>query len=198
METEASSGPSAQPKSGTVREAVAQDAPALAELLVAAWRTGYDGDIDAACLAGMNVRQSTESWANTLARTAGTPPPRVAVHQGMVVGFCQFGAPRDPSYVDGSAGELFALDVLPEQWEPGPGSRLTLDAHEGLRQQGYREANLWVADGNLRSIDPYARHGWRTTGSTKNGDRFTPPLSEHRLGISLRRSLMAMVSWTCT
>ncbi|MDO5744193.1 MAG: GNAT family N-acetyltransferase [Micrococcaceae bacterium] len=78
-----------------------------------------------------------------------------------------------------------SVERVARKWGCGLGSRLLGEAHEGLRRHGYRRVHLWVADGNLRAIDLYERHGWHTTGITKNDGRFTPPLLEHHLAIEL-------------
>lgn len=95
MESGFSARPSTGPQTGSVREAVAADAPALAEVLATAWRAAYMGIIDADFLAGMSIRETTDRWESIL-RENTQVPPRVAVLDGAVVGFCQFGVLRDP------------------------------------------------------------------------------------------------------
>ncbi|MCV9995610.1 GNAT family N-acetyltransferase [Paeniglutamicibacter sp. ZC-3] len=163
-----------------VRDAVQDDAAAIARALVAAWRAAYAGIIDAAFLESMDVDLIARSWARTLAR--GTVSrPIVAVVGGDVVGFCQFGVPRDEAAA--STGELYALNLLPECWGRGLGTVLLHEAAGRLRVRGYSEAYLWVAEGNQRAMDLYLRHGWRDTGITKEDPRFTPPLMERRFRI---------------
>ncbi|MDO5744194.1 MAG: hypothetical protein Q4P23_06975 [Micrococcaceae bacterium] len=94
MESGFSAGPSTGPQIGSVREAVAADAPALAEVLAAACRASYTGIIDADFLAGMNIRETTDRWESTL-RENTQVPPRVAVLDGALAGFCQVGVSHD-------------------------------------------------------------------------------------------------------
>ena len=174
--------PVAKPNAPVVelRDAVQDDAPAIARALVAAWRAAYAGIIGAAFLESMDVDLIARSWARTLARGMAARPI-VAVVGGDVVGFCQFGVPRDEAAAN--AGELYALNLLPDCWGRGLGTVLLRAAAERLRVRGYSEAYLWVAEGNQRAMDLYLRHGWRDTGMTKEDPRFTPPLIERRFRI---------------
>lgn len=170
------------PTAVEVREAIEADASAIAQALVAAWRAAYAGIIDAGFLDAMNVELITGRWVRTLA--GGTiSRPIVAVVGGEVVGFCQFGAPRDEA--GKGVGELYALNLLPECWGRGLGTLLLREAANRLRALGYSEAYLWVADANQRAIDLYLRHGWQDTGTTKEDLRFTRPLVERRFRIGL-------------
>ncbi|MDQ0094601.1 GNAT family N-acetyltransferase [Paeniglutamicibacter psychrophenolicus] len=167
---------------GLVRRAVEQDAAALAEALVQAWRAAYAGIIDAAFLKSMDVQQIAGRWAISLGRDTGEKP-LVAVLDGEVVGFCQFGVPRDASAQ--GTGELYALNLLPACWGRGLGTLLLLETTAALRRLGYATAYLWVAEGNRRAMDLYGRHGWHDTGTTKEDARFTPALLERRYAIEL-------------
>ncbi|WP_411730549.1 GNAT family N-acetyltransferase [Paeniglutamicibacter sp.] len=168
------------PHAAEVRDAIEEDASALAEALVKAWRAAYAGIIEAGFLDGMNVELITGRWSLTLA--GGTVSrPIVAVVGGEVVGFCQFGVPRDEAAT--GVGELYALNLLPACWGRGLGTLLLREASNRLCAAGYSEAYLWVADGNQRAIDLYLRHGWHDAGRTKAERRFTPPLLERRFRI---------------
>ena len=169
-------------QAGLVRRAVEQDAGALAEALVQAWRAAYAGIIDAAFLDSMDVQRISGRWAHSLGRDTGEKP-LVAVLDGEDVGFCQFGVPRDESAK--GTGELYALNLLPACWGRGLGTLLLLEATVALRRLGYAAAYLWVAEGNRRAMDLYERHGWHDTGTTREDARFTPALLERRYGIEL-------------
>lgn len=167
---------------GLARRAVGPDAGALAEALVQVWRAAYAGIIDAAFLESMNVQQISGRWAHSLGRDTGEKP-LVAVVDGEVVGFCQFGVPREESAQ--GTGELYALNLLPACWGRALGTVLLLEATAELRRLGYGTAYLWVAEGNRRAMDLYERHGWHDTGTTREDARFTPALLERRFAIDL-------------
>lgn len=165
-----------------VRDALEADAEAMARALVGAWRAAYPGILDADFLARMDVARIAASWAKSLAADAGARP-LVAVLDGEVVGFCQFGEPRDDA--ETHTGELYALNLLPSCWGRGLGTALMFEALDALHRSGYTQVYLWVAAGNRRAMDLYERHGWRDTGVTKSDARFTPALFEHRYAIEL-------------
>ncbi|MFL4473849.1 GNAT family N-acetyltransferase [Paeniglutamicibacter sp. MACA_103] len=170
------------PPAVEVRDALEADSSAIAEALVQAWRAAYAGIIDAGFLDAMDAQDITGRWARTLAGESASRPI-VAVVDGDVVGFCQFGAPRDEAAR--GTGELYALNLLPACWGRGLGTLLLREAAGRLRARGYSEAYLWVADGNRRATDLYVRHGWQDTGASKQDLRFTPPLLERRFRIGL-------------
>lgn len=130
----------------------------------------------------MDAQQISGRWANSVVRDTGEKP-LVAVLDGEVVGFCQFGVRRDESAT--GTGELYALNLLPACWGRGLGTALLLEATAELRRLGYATAYLWVAEENRRAMDLYERPGWHDTGTTKEDARFTPALLERRFGIDL-------------
>ena len=61
-------------------------------------------------------------------------------------------------------GELCALYVDPDWWGRGIGAALASAARAQLREQGFREALLWLLAGNVRGDRFYRRDGWVTDG----------------------------------
>lgn len=57
-------------------------------------------------------------------------------------------------------GQLCRLHVLPQRWGQGLGSTLYEVAMLGLMSAGYKEASLWVLEGNSRARSFYERRGW--------------------------------------
>lgn len=172
------------PAAVAVREAVPSDAPAFAVSQVEAWRAAYVGILDPGYLAGMDVDRLTHRWARILADPDQSVRRLALCIDGAAVGWSGFGAPRDEA--EDGTGELHALNLRPDHWSQGLGSRLFRASVEGLRTMGYERAYLWVADGNHRAIRFYERHGWSTDGLSKRDDRFDPPLLERRLSTPLR------------
>ena len=60
-----------------------------------------------------------------------------------------------------------ALNVDPPCWNQGIGRALIAAARERLVQGGYREAELWVLDGNQRAYRFYAADGWSPDGARR-------------------------------
>ena len=63
-----------------------------------------------------------------------------------------------------SAGELYAIYVLPTSWGTGAGRALIQRTEESLRSAGFGEAILWVLEGNERAERFYRAAGWEQDG----------------------------------
>jgi GNAT superfamily N-acetyltransferase len=141
-----------------VRPARVDDAQDLALAHVRAWQSAYPGLMPQDYLDRMNVDDRADEWRRRLSEPTVTPLVLVGVVDDRVVGFCAFGAARDPDVE--SFGELYALNVHPGHWREGLGSALLSGAHDRLADLGFTQAILWVVPGNVRARRFYERHGW--------------------------------------
>jgi GNAT superfamily N-acetyltransferase len=64
-------------------------------------------------------------------------------------------------------GELCALYVDPEWWGRGVGAALILAARVRLVEQGFRDAVLWLLNGNTRADRFYRMDGWAPDGLSR-------------------------------
>jgi GNAT superfamily N-acetyltransferase len=168
-----------------IRLSTVEDSDELAALHVAAWRAAYRGIIPDDHLDRLSVERNAERRRQ---RFAGPPLPGaelVAEVDGRLAGFVGYGSPRDP--VPDDWGELWVINLHPEFWRQGIGSRLFRAAEDGLRDLGYRRGYLWVLEDNQRAIDFYCSRGWPPDGGTKLGVDFDPPLNELRCSAALQR-----------
>ena len=141
----------------TVREAVADDAAALARVHVAAWQAAYRGLVADEALDQLSVADRERSWADAL--SAGPQPGSarlVATIDDEVVGFIVVGPASD----DPSVGEVHALNVAPEVWGQEIGQALLAEGVDRLIHAGFTEAVLWVHPGNTRARRFYEHAGW--------------------------------------
>ncbi|MBO0708678.1 MAG: GNAT family N-acetyltransferase, partial [Candidatus Dormibacteraeota bacterium] len=106
------------------------------------------------------------------------------------IGFAGWNVSRDQDAPPGQTGELGAIYLLKEHWGTGVGRSLMRAAMTSLRQSGYREATLWVLEGNARARRFYESGGWRPDGARKaeRGPGFT--LDEIRYRIPLRHRVL--------
>ena len=141
----------------TVRIAVDQDAPGIADVHVQAWREAYAHLLPAAFLASLDPVARTTRWR----RTIEDPDVTVAVAEqdGVVVGWATAGPGREEHPV--RSRELEGIYLLAAVYGSGAGQML-LDA-----VLGDVPAFLWVADDNPRAQAFYARNGFRRDGATK-------------------------------
>lgn len=147
----------------TVRLAGAGDADAIGRIQVEAWRAAYTGLIPDEAIAGFDVESMQRMWREGLARQ---PRPGGAIFvvedAGEVVGFASVGASRDEEAE--REGELYAIYLHPSRWSRGIGRALLQRAEESMRSSGFRQAILWVLEGNERGRRFYGAAGWERDG----------------------------------
>jgi ribosomal protein S18 acetylase RimI-like enzyme len=144
----------------STRDAVANDATAIAHVHVETWRAAYAHVFSPEYLAGLDAAPRARFWRETLERGDDV---LVAECDGRVVGFAGIGPSRDE---DGS-GELYAIYVLPEAWGTGAGRRLMTAAVGRLAGLGFAKAILWVLKDNPRARRFYEAGGWRADGEQR-------------------------------
>jgi ribosomal protein S18 acetylase RimI-like enzyme len=142
-----------------IRWATPEDAEALAEVQVRAWRHAYVDFVDPQLLFDTSVEDMTARWTRWLAGEDGGRPARVWDQGGTVAGWAVTGPSRDP---DGDGrGELYAIHVDPAAQGAGVGTALLARAEEDLRDLGFGEATLWTYAQNGLAQTFYERNGWQ-------------------------------------
>jgi GNAT superfamily N-acetyltransferase len=160
-----------------VRDAVPDDAAAIADVHVRSWQSAYRG------LLPENFLDQLRAEDRAAGYELGSLEPRapkslIAMLGERVAGFTTIGPSRDADAA--SAGELRALYVDPEYWRGGVGRALLLEARRRLREAGYREALLWVLDGNAIAERFYRADGWKPDGATREEDPWGVTATVHR------------------
>jgi GNAT superfamily N-acetyltransferase len=166
-----------------VRRARPADAAPIAVVHVRSWQGAYRGLLPQEYLDGLDPDARTEPWRRALERDgwpeAGTI---VAVSDGRVGGFANFGPTRDTDPGGTRVGEIPAIYVLPEAWGTGLGRALMTATLSQLAGCGFESATLWVLDTNARARRFYARAGWTADGSAKQDDIGGALVTEVRYG----------------
>jgi ribosomal protein S18 acetylase RimI-like enzyme len=111
-----------------------------------------------------------------LRRDRDRDPLLVAEDNGHVVGFALVGPAQDPE----GAGQLYAINVDPDQWGTGAGRALLAAAQGELVRLGYTEAVLWVLPGNARARRFYEVAGWAHDGAQRTGEAWGIAFTEVR------------------
>jgi ribosomal protein S18 acetylase RimI-like enzyme len=171
-----------------LREARRGDELLVAELHVRSWQEAYRGLMPAEFLAALDSRERAgryrfedgegpttvlavspcegaggdPSLTNCLEVRSGSPP---APSQGPLLGFVTFGESRDDDAR--GLGEVYALYVDPDRHRGGVGRLLMAEARRHLAAEGFKEAILWVLQGNARAASFYEREGWSPDGATR-------------------------------
>ncbi|MCH8613355.1 GNAT family N-acetyltransferase [Arsenicicoccus dermatophilus] len=128
----------------SVREARANDAPAVGTVQSAVWREGFAGLVPSEVLAGFEPLPFARAWRASLEQP---PSPRhrlvVACAGAQVVGYAAIGPCEDPDAEPGD-GELLELGIHPDARHQGHGSRLLNAAVDLLREAGFLHVYAWV------------------------------------------------------
>jgi GNAT superfamily N-acetyltransferase len=157
-----------------IREATVDDADRLGAVHVAAWQAAYSGLIGDDHLSTLDPAVRAAWWRRGLAARDRATVSLVAVVDGRIAGFITYGPPEDE--VAEGWGQLYAINLHPDFWRQGVGTRLFAAGLQGLADLGYRHGYLWVLDGNERAIAFYHRQGWPLDGLIKTDDEFDLPL----------------------
>jgi ribosomal protein S18 acetylase RimI-like enzyme len=157
-----------------VRDAVIDDADALATAHIDGWRVGYRGVVPDEFLDAEEFASSRRDRWRAWTWQAAMPESRmfvVTIH-GRVVGFGQIGPEHigamptfgSPIETGGERGEVYGFYVHPAAWGSGAAAALMSRCEEFLRDEGFPSAILWVLRDNPRACAFYEKAGWHFTG----------------------------------
>lgn len=136
----------------TIRSALPEDAPMLADLHVRAWAETYPGLLPRSEIARFDRAFRLKQWRHQLAADGS----RIVIAPGL--GFAQIGPQRDAALArQGYADEFYALYLLREAQGCGVGRALFAAALGASPQP----LSALVVDGNQRACDFYHRSGAR-------------------------------------
>ncbi len=162
-----------------IRHAVPEDARAVAEIHVDAWRAAYASILPEAFLASLSVASRQVFWAQFLAEKQGDL--LVAMEGDRMLGWINIGPCRDQDAATGDA-EIWALYASPTTWSTGVGRQLWSSARIWLLEQGHRQCRLWVLAQNTRAIRFYKAAGFeRDDASAKTFELGGAMVDEIRL-----------------
>ena len=170
-----------------IRRASSDDARGIAEVRVRTWQKAYSDILPPEFLDALSVDAGESRWRDLLSAPGPDRWTLVAESSGQVVGFVSAGVPRDEG-MPRLTGELYAIYVLPDCWDRGVGRSLIGQAEEKLKQQGFKEAVLWVLADNQRARAFYERAGWHADIGTKQAEFGGREVTEARYRIALGRA----------
>jgi len=125
-----------------IRRATPADAPGIAQVRVASWRTTYRGMIPDAYLDGMKVEDSAAHWQRVLTAAPNTTSVFVVEDGGGVCGFAA-GLMLTERKFDLDA-ELSAIYLVPDRQRAGLGGRLFAAVIAAQRAHGATGFLTWV------------------------------------------------------
>ncbi len=155
----------------SVRVGWADDASAVAEVQVRAWRRGYDGLLPSDLLAALDADELAAAWHQSLARPQDARNRvLVALERSAVRGYAVTSPSADPDSDPVADGELVELTVDPERTGEGHGSRLLQAAADTMRADGFTRGTTWLlaTDDTRRAFLTGA--GWAADGAHRELD----------------------------
>ncbi len=167
-----------------VRNALPEDAAAIANIHVETWQHAYKGLIPDAYLSTLSILDRTRTWQDMLADEGSGNRFLVAEMDGKIVGWCSLCKSRDED-AKTLCGEVGGIYVHPTAQKQGAGKALLQQGLKILIEMGFTQATLWVLTSNQSAIDFYESQGWINDKKTKIDARDGFELHETRF----RRSL---------
>ncbi len=172
----------------SIRRATAADAPAIAAVHTHSWQWAYRGLLPDDFLDGLSggLAERVVAHERYLAKESSGERTWVAECEGRVAGFATAGPSRDRD-ASPETGELWGIYLEPEAAGKGIGRALLDHAVDHMRSHRYREATLWVLEGNVRARAFYEKAGWRADGVSRTEVRPRAHLHEVRYHVDLGR-----------
>jgi ribosomal protein S18 acetylase RimI-like enzyme len=142
-----------------IRRAGIDDAPAIAGVLVASWRSTYRTLLPDDFLASLSESAYADRWRRFIDDKSNLVYVVEDESQAgvSIVGFASAG--RERAGETGYSGELYAIYILDSHQRRGYGSRLVRSVVAGLREMGIDDMLIWVLRDNRPARDFYERLG---------------------------------------
>jgi GNAT superfamily N-acetyltransferase len=149
-----------------IRRAKPDDADALARVNINSWRSAYRGLVTDTHLESLDYGRLSRRFRKDLACPCDEET-YVAEEADEVLGFVTLGACRDPDVDQATTGEIWGIYLGPQHWRKGVGRRLCQSAEQMLTSEHYRQAILWVFEGNNSARRFYEAMGFKADGASK-------------------------------
>lgn len=177
-----------------IRRAVPGDAPALAKVVIDAWRSAYRGFVPDAHLDSMDYEERAQRFRDSLTRNA--QETYLAEENGQALGVLTLGTCRDADVDQDSTGEIWGIYLAPGHWRKGHGTSLCRFGEQFLKARGYRISTMWVFASNDSARRFYESMGYAPDGAARTitpgaplevvryRRTLTDPESEHDCGLA--------------
>jgi GNAT superfamily N-acetyltransferase len=172
------------------RWATVTDARAIAAVHIASWHAAYRGLMPDEVLDGLTLDGRERDWLGWLAEGGDREHTLVAERDGGIEAFCTLELPSSEAAEPDDVAGIPALYAHPDAFGGGSGPALMDAAIKAIRERGYREAILWMLEGNRRAEAFYERRGWTPDGGRRPAEY--PGMdfgAERPFEIRLRRSV---------
>jgi GNAT superfamily N-acetyltransferase len=118
----------------------------------------------------LSLEGRERDWRGWLAEGGERHFTLVAERDGTLLAFCTVEMPAREEDEPDDVAAIPALYAHPDAIGTGAGRALMEAAVRAVREAGYREAVLWMLEGNRRAEAFYERGGWRRDGGRRRSD----------------------------
>ncbi len=155
----------------SVRVGWTQDAPAIAQVQVRAWRRQYDGLLPPDVLQALDAEEFAAAWQASLDRPQDARNRvLVALERNTVRGFAVTAPASDEDADPVADGEVLELVVDPDHLREGHGSRLVQACADTLRADRFVRAVTWLNTTDDIRRQFLADAGWAPDGAHRTLD----------------------------
>lgn len=155
----------------TCRLAWPQDAEAIADVQVAAWKRSYANVLPDEVLASLNRETLAAAWREEIGRpTEARQRILVALDESAVVGYVLTAPAEDPDCNPAVDGEIDDLTVHADHEKNGHGSRLLHAAIDTLRADKFERAIVWLTSTDDARRVFLTESGWAADGAHRTLD----------------------------
>lgn len=141
---------------------IAENAEILANILISAWRSGFQGILpDSVIEKYTQVSGVTAMFSQLLASGSGTM--YLATLDGKPMGLLYWLEEQGDARIE-------ALLSIPESWGKGVGAALMERALADIKAAGYSVIHVWPFADNRRARRFYEKQGFHPSGQTRMGD----------------------------
>lgn len=163
---------------GFVRAARASDAPGLAQVQVASWRSAFAGLVPDAVMEELTSEEAAGKFAQRWREAISAPPTsKHRVHVAVaepgspdLLGFAAAGPATDEDLWPATDGELYELHVVPSAAADGHDGRLLHAVADTFAEDGFRTGYTWALAGDEARIGFLEAAGWAPDGSQASLD----------------------------
>jgi hypothetical protein len=140
---------------GFVRAARAADAPGLAQVQIASWRSVFAGLVPDEVISELTSAEAAAAWASRWRDAISAPPTsKHRVHVAVaepgspdLLGFAAAGPATDEDLWPGTDGELYELHVVPAVGDGGHDGRLLNAVADTFAEDGFSTGYTWLPRG---------------------------------------------------
>jgi GNAT superfamily N-acetyltransferase len=168
----------------SLRRARTEDAGAIAQVYVDAWRVAYKDFVAPEVLAALSLEERRLAWEKLIEEGEGSLTIVAATEDAEVSGFCTLFLPSrdDDADADQAVCAVAALYVAPHRSRKRIGRALMNAALEKATADGFEQVTVWVFEANASALTFYAGFGFAPDGA----DRRKPDqVGEIRLRLAL-------------